>query len=67
MRYVYILKCCDDKLYVGTTNNLQKRIKEHTSGKVTFTANQLHIVLLFYGAFKNEKDAWNREQYFKTG
>jgi putative endonuclease len=29
---VYILKCADDTLYTGITNDLQKRLKNHESG-----------------------------------
>jgi predicted GIY-YIG superfamily endonuclease len=31
--YVYILKCSDNTLYTGITNNLDKRIKQHNEGK----------------------------------
>jgi predicted GIY-YIG superfamily endonuclease len=31
--YVYILRCADDTLYTGITNNLQKRIEQHNKGK----------------------------------
>ena len=33
MNYTYILKCNDDTLYTGWTNNLEKRIKDHNDGK----------------------------------
>ena len=33
MCYVYILKCSDNTLYTGWTNNLEKRIATHNSGK----------------------------------
>ncbi len=29
MWYVYILKCADEMLYTGITNNLERRIQEH--------------------------------------
>lgn len=31
--FVYILRCSDDTLYTGITNNLEKRIKQHNDGK----------------------------------
>ena len=31
--YVYILKCKDDTLYVGSTNNLEKRLHAHNNLK----------------------------------
>jgi putative endonuclease len=33
MFYVYILECADNTLYVGATNNLDKRVKEHNTSK----------------------------------
>ena len=34
MNYTYIIKCADSTLYTGWTNDLDKRIKAHNSGKV---------------------------------
>ena len=34
MNYVYIIKCKDNSLYTGWTNNLERRFKAHTEGKV---------------------------------
>ncbi len=31
--FVYILRCSDDTLYTGITNNLERRIKQHNEGK----------------------------------
>ena len=33
MYFVYILECKDSTLYVGSTNNLEKRLKEHNTSK----------------------------------
>lgn len=33
MFYVYILKCADETLYVGCTNNIDKRLREHNNSK----------------------------------
>ncbi len=30
--YVYILKCSDDFLYTGITNNIERRFEEHKEG-----------------------------------
>ena len=32
MEYIYVLKCANNKYYVGKTNNLQKRLVLHNSG-----------------------------------
>ena len=46
--YVYILHCCDNSYYTGHTDNLEKRIAEHTSGAIpscyTFKRRPLSVV-----------------------
>ena len=45
--FVYILKCSDDTLYTGITNNLEKRIATHNSGKgAKYTKGRLPVILL---------------------
>ena len=68
MYYVYILQSKkDNQLYTGCTNNLQQRFSLHNSGKVESTKNRRPLVLIFYEAFINKKDAFEREQWLKTG
>lgn len=31
--FVYILECADNTLYIGSTNNLEKRLREHNHAK----------------------------------
>ena len=33
MHYTYILKCSDDTLYIGSTNDLEKRLHAHNYAK----------------------------------
>ncbi|MFH1950167.1 MAG: GIY-YIG nuclease family protein [Pseudomonadota bacterium] len=68
MYYTYVLLSDkDNKLYVGYTENLRKRINEHDSGKVSSTISRRPLKLIYYEACVNELDAINRERYFKTG
>ncbi|WP_395045413.1 GIY-YIG nuclease family protein, partial [Flavobacterium sp.] len=32
--YVYILRCKDNSLYVGITNDVDRRVDEHNDGKL---------------------------------
>lgn len=66
MYYVYILKSKKDNLlYTGSTNDLRKRIVLHNSGGVYSTKNRTPLELIYYEAYKSEKDARNREQKLK--
>jgi putative endonuclease len=68
MFYTYVLKSLkDNKLYVGYTNDLRKRIKEHNEGKVESTKTRLPIELIYYEACIFKEKAIKREKYFKTG
>ena len=67
MYYVYILKSNrDNKLYIGYTTDLRKRLKEHNQGKVASTKSRRLLELVFYEAYKDSKDARRREIYLKT-
>ncbi|MCH8889443.1 GIY-YIG nuclease family protein [Patescibacteria group bacterium] len=67
MHYFYILQSQkNQKLYVGQTPNLRSRLKSHNAGENRATKPNIPYELIFYSAFKSEKDAINCEQYFKT-
>lgn len=64
--YVYISESAEESdLYIGFTNNLRKRIREHNSGKSNFTRNRDFWKLIYYEACLNKKDAKRREEYLK--
>jgi putative endonuclease len=56
----------DEKLYIGYTSDLRKRLKEHREGNVTSTKSRTPFELIFYEAYKNKYDAIRREKYLKT-
>ncbi|HDH51810.1 MAG TPA: GIY-YIG nuclease family protein, partial [Nitrospirae bacterium] len=45
--FVYVLKCVDDKIYVGSTRNLDSRINCHNSGKVRTTKSRRPVKLIY--------------------
>lgn len=61
--FVYILECADTSLYVGCTNNLEKRLKEHNNSKqgAHYTKIRRPVVLKYSETFQNFKDARARE------
>jgi putative endonuclease len=65
---VYILRSTIDKnLYVGSTNNIRRRLAEHNSGKVDSTKGRMPLNLEAYIAVRDKARAIALEQYFKTG
>lgn len=62
MFYVYILKCKDDTLYTGYTNNLEKRLKVHSEGKgAKYTRCRLPVSLVYYEELSDKSSAMKRE------
>jgi len=66
MYYVYILLLGNNQLYAGRTDDLRRRVLEHTNGKVSATSKRRPLQLVFYEAFLDKRDAIRRERYFKT-
>jgi len=67
MYFVYILKSeKDQKLYIGFTEDVAKRVKDHNEGKNTSTQSRRPLKLIYYEAHTSKRDALRREQYFKT-
>lgn len=63
---LYILKSLkDQELYIGSTNNLRKRIAEHNSGKVFSTKLRKPFKLVYCEAYLSEKEARHREHNLK--
>ncbi|MFA5871596.1 MAG: GIY-YIG nuclease family protein [Parcubacteria group bacterium] len=68
MYYTYVIKSeNDNKLYVGFTADLRKRLKEHNSKLVDATKERAPLVLVYYEACLDRNKAIQREKYFKTG
>jgi len=66
MNYVYILKCGDNTLYTGWTNNLEKRFEEHKLGKgAKYTKGRGPLEMVYNEAFDNKVDAMKREYSIK--
>src|SRR3989338_2453489 len=68
MYYTYVLRSkADNKLYVGFTNDLKKRVLEHNKGTVQATKTRRPMNLIYYEACLDKDKAISREKYFKTG
>lgn len=59
---MYILKSTiDDNLYIGSTNDLRRRLSEHNDKKVRSTKSRAPFELRYYESFYKELDASKRE------
>jgi putative endonuclease len=66
--YTYILKSKKDgKLYIGSTNDLRKRLSQHNQGLSTYTKGRGPYKIIYYEACLLRKKAESRELYLKSG
>ena len=66
MNYTYIVRCRDGSLYTGWTNNLEKRIRDHNSGKgAKYTKSRRPVLLAYYEEFATKEEAMRREWEIK--
>ena len=64
--YVYILASRSRTLYIGVTNHLRRRVREHREGIAnTFTAKYKIHRLVYYERFQYINNAIAREKYLK--
>jgi len=64
--YVYIVECLDKSLYVGATNNIQRRLNEHRTGKGSKYVRSRKLSKLVHSEeFNNKYDAFKREREIK--
>lgn len=65
--YVYILLCADNSYYVGVTNNIPRRLDEHSNGldKSRYTFNRQPVNLVYSEMFQYIDKAIAREKQLK--
>ena len=65
--YVYLLLCSDHSIYTGITNDLDKRITTHNSGKgAKYTKARLPVILITAHPVPNKSQALKLEYLIKT-
>ncbi len=63
---VYILKSSKNgRLYIGSTNNLERRLEEHFSGRSKYTSEVLPLVLVFTQEYESLLKARGVECWLK--
>jgi putative endonuclease len=66
MHYVYLLQSAkDNELYVGVTEDLRRRLREHQTGRSPSTAPRRPFRLVYYEAYAAKEDAVLREKRLK--
>jgi len=68
MYYLYILRCRDNSLYCGQTNNLEKRIDEHNFNKnksAKYLRGKKPVKLVYSEKYSTLQEAMKREIQIK--
>jgi putative endonuclease len=67
MFFAYILECKDKTLYIGSTNNLEKRLHEHNNSKngAHYTKIRRPVVLKYSETLETFSEARKRESQLK--
>lgn len=67
MYFTYILECADKSLYVGCTNNLERRLDQHNNSKwgAHYTKTRRPVILRYSESFDTLKEARTRETEIK--
>jgi putative endonuclease len=64
--FVYILRCADNPLYIGETDDLDARLAKHQDGTASiFTACRRPVVLAYAETHANRAAALRRERQVK--
>ena len=67
MYYVYLIECGDKTIYTGITTDIQRRFKEHNSGKGgAYTRSKKVKKVLYTEQFKTRSEALKRESEIKS-
>ena len=65
--YCYIVRCSDNTLYTGITNDLERRIAVHNKGKGgAYTASRCPVELVYSEYVGSKGDALRRELAIKA-
>lgn len=64
--YVYMLRCCDNSLYTGYTNDVKRRERVHNTGKgAKYTKSRLPVKLVYFELCEDKSQALKREWAIK--
>ena len=64
--FVYIVRCSDNSLYTGYTNNIEARINKHNGKGAKYTKIRRPVVLVYQEMYETKSEALRREYEIKT-
>lgn len=68
MCYTYVLKSIKNgKLYTGSSDNVERRLREHNFGKTKSNKANRPFELVYKEVYLTRSEAVRRELFFKTG
>ena len=68
MFYVYvILSSSHNNRYIGSTDNVVKRVDEHNKGKCRYTSGRKPWTLVYKEQYATRSEAIKREKFLKSG
>ena len=66
MATTYILRCANNKLYVGSTTDIEERLKRHIAGYASeFTHLNNPVELVYKEEYDTYQEAFHRERQLK--
>lgn len=66
MNYAYLVRCSDDSLYAGWTNDIEKRLRAHNDGTgAKYTKPRRPVTLAYLEVFDTKSEAMKREAALK--
>ena len=67
MYFVYILLCKDGSYYTGSTNDVEKRFKDHLEGRgARYTKSHKPVKIIYKEEFTSKSKALKREAEIKS-
>lgn len=67
MFYTYIIQSVTTrKHYIGSTENINKRLDQHNSGKTKSIKNNWPFVLIYSEVYNTRQEAYRREKEIKS-
>ena len=65
--FVYMLRCSDDSLYVGSTRDLSSRLFQHQIGMgAAYTGDRLPVELVWHEEYEKVSHAFAREKQIQN-